>query len=102
MAATWILLFILTSSGLKDLNSQNTWTLTELPEGKHCLKGKLVYKTKLNQNGRIIKYKARWIAKDYLQQYGIEYLKTFANTARPAVFRALFAIAAYFNRKIHH
>jgi hypothetical protein len=25
---------------LKDLNSQNTWILTELPEGKHCLKGK--------------------------------------------------------------
>jgi hypothetical protein len=33
---------------LKDLNSQNTWTLTELPEGKHCLKGKWVYKTKLD------------------------------------------------------
>jgi Reverse transcriptase (RNA-dependent DNA polymerase) len=87
---------------LKDLNSQNTWTLMELPEGKHCLKGKWIYKTKLDQNGRIIKHKARWVAKGYLQQYGIKYLKTFANTAQPAVFRALFAIAAYFNWEIHH
>ena len=86
---------------LKDLNSQNTWTLTELPNGQNCLKGKWVYKTKMDQNGNITKYKARWVAKGYLQQYGTQYLETFANTVRPSAFRALFALAAYFNWEIH-
>ena len=86
---------------LKDLNSQKTWILTELPKGQNCLKGRWVYKTKIDEKGNISKYKARWVAKGYLQQYGTEYLETFANTVRPSAFRALFALAAYFNWEIH-
>jgi len=54
-----------------------------------------VFKTKLDKNGFIDKYKARWVAKGFQQKYGIDYIETFSNTVKPMVFRALFALAAF-------
>ena len=39
------------------LEALNTWTLVELPKGRKALKGRWVYKTKINQDGSINKYK---------------------------------------------
>lgn len=46
------------------LQDQNTWTLTELPEGRKALKGKWVLKVKHPPNEEPI-YKARWVAKGF-------------------------------------
>jgi hypothetical protein len=54
-----------------------------------------VFKTKLDKNGFIDKYKARWVAKEIQQKYGIDYIGTFSNIVKPMVFRALFALAAF-------
>jgi len=67
-------------SSLRDLN---TWTLVDLPPKRKALKGRWVYKTKLNKDGSIDKYKARWVAKGFLQKYGIDYTETFSNTVKP-------------------
>ncbi len=80
---------------IDDLKSQNTWSLVNAPKNRQIIKGRWVFKTKLDKNGFIDKYKARWVAKGFQQKYGIDYIETFSNTVKPMVFRALFALAAF-------
>lgn len=42
-----------------------TWDLVELPEGKHPIGFKWLYKPKFKEDGSIDKYKARLVAKGY-------------------------------------
>ena len=44
---------------IEELESQNTWLITNLPLNRNILRGKWVYKIKRDNNGNIIKYKAR-------------------------------------------
>ena len=60
-----------------------------------------VFKTKLNPVGSICKHKARLVVKGYAQQYGVDYLKTFALVARYDTIRLLIALAAHNSWKIH-
>ena len=79
---------------ISNLQNQATWTLVEPPKDRKVLKGKWVYKTKFDSEGKIEKYKARWVVKGFLQLFGLDYNETFANTVKPNAFRALFATAA--------
>jgi hypothetical protein len=44
---------------IEELNKQNTWDLTTLPNNRTALKGRWIYKIKTDLNNNIIKYKAR-------------------------------------------
>ena len=59
-----------------------------------------MYKTKLNKDEQIDKYKTHWIAKDFQQKYNIDYIETFSNMIKLMIFRALFAFATYNDMKI--
>lgn len=41
--------------------TNNTWELTELPKGHKIISVKWIYKTKLNENGKVDKYKTRLV-----------------------------------------
>ena len=72
----------------------NTWTLVDRPSpSTPIISGKWVYKLKTNPDKSINKYKARWVARGFEQEYGVNYIETFANTCRPEITRLLFAIA---------
>ncbi|XP_048128416.1 secreted RxLR effector protein 161-like [Rhodamnia argentea] len=43
---------------IKAIKKNGTWELTDLPEGQKTIVVKWVYKTKMNKNGEIEKYKA--------------------------------------------
>ena len=86
---------------LFDLDTQNTWSLVDLPQDKTPLKGRWVFKLKKNSTGDIEKYKARWVIKGFLQQPGIDFDETFCNTARPESWRVLLAEAAKRDWEIH-
>jgi Reverse transcriptase (RNA-dependent DNA polymerase) len=58
-----------------------TWEVVRLPEGKHVIGSRWVFKVKRNADGSIDCYKGRIVAKGYAQQEGIDYLKTFVLTA---------------------
>lgn len=56
-----------------------------------------MYKIKQDVDGNIARFKARWVVKGYLQQFGVDFDQTFAAIVKPMVFQVLFAIAAYYD-----
>lgn len=79
----------------QSLIDNGTWTLEKLPEGKKAVKCKWVYATKRDVNGKIIKFKARVVAKGFSQTHGIDYEETFSPVVRYTSIRMLMAIAAH-------
>lgn len=68
--------------------------------GHQALGGKWVYKIKRDVDGNVTRFKARWVVKGYLQQFGVDFDQTFAAVVKPMAFRVLFAVAAYFDLDI--
>ena len=59
-------------------------------------------KNKLNENGEIIKNKARLVCKAYSQVESIDFEETFAPVARLEAIRMFLAFACFRNFKIYH
>jgi len=78
----------------KSLIDNKTWELQLLPRGREALTGRWLYKIKYATDGTIKKFKARWVARGFEQQYGIDYNESFAPVVKPMTYRTLFAIAA--------
>jgi hypothetical protein len=63
------------------LRKTDTWDLVPLPPSKSVVGCRWVYKIKTNSNRSIERYKTRLVAKEYSQQYGMNYEETFAPVA---------------------
>ena len=53
-----------------------TWDLvpiSEVPPGKNILRGKWVFDDKRGEDGRVLKFKARFVAIGFTQEYGIDF-----------------------------
>ncbi len=72
-----------------------------MKSGYRLFSEKWVFKVKRDVNGAIARFKARWVVKGYLQQFGIDFNQTFAAMVKPMAFRVLFAIAAYYDLDIN-
>ena len=62
---------------IKAIHRNNTWKLTELLEGSQPIGVKWVFKKKMNAQGKIERYKVRFVAKGYKQKVGIDYDEVF-------------------------
>ncbi|GJU97724.1 retrovirus-related pol polyprotein from transposon TNT 1-94 [Tanacetum coccineum] len=65
------------------------------PHGKTIIGTKWIWKNKMDENGVVIKNKARLATQGYNQQEGIDYEETFAPVARLETIRIFLAYAAY-------
>ena len=65
---------------MNSLTENNTFTLSDLPEGKNAVGGRWVYTIKESSTGAKT-FKARFVAKGYSQVRGIDFQETFAPTA---------------------
>ena len=79
---------------LDALSKNHTWDLVALPPRKSVVGCKWIYKIKTRSDGSIECYKARLVAKSFIQEYEIDYEETFTPIARISSVHALLAVAA--------
>ena len=79
---------------IKSIEKNGTWELTTLPIGAKQIGAKWVFKTKLNENGKVDKLKARLVTKGFSQKFGIDYTEVFAPVARWDTIRMILALAS--------
>ena len=88
---------------LDSLHENKTWTFIpkhKIESGHRPLGGKWVYKVKRDVEGKVSRFKARWVIKGYLQQYGFDFDQTYPSVVKPMAFKTLFALAAFFDLDI--
>ncbi|KAM0042350.1 putative RNA-directed DNA polymerase [Helianthus debilis subsp. tardiflorus] len=74
------------------LLKKTTWEL--VPPSQHKPNGcKWVFRVKRHPDGSIDKYKARLVAKSFLQEYGKDYFETFSFLTKPVTIRTILTIA---------
>jgi len=74
--------------------SQSVYELAKLPKDRKSVKGKWVFRKKFEMFGKLIKIKARWVAKGFTQVHGQDYFETFAAVAKLKSVRVYLAIAS--------
>jgi hypothetical protein len=89
-------------SEMDAVEKNRTWELTDLPRGHNAITLKWMFKLKRDEAGAIIKYKARLVARGFVQREGIDFDDTFAPVARMESVRLLFALAAQEGWRVHH
>ncbi|GBP38158.1 Retrovirus-related Pol polyprotein from transposon TNT 1-94 [Eumeta japonica] len=72
----------------------NTWSLKNLPFDKKVLPSKWVYKTKTDQCGNIVRFKARLVIKGYAQKKGTDYEEVFSPVVKYSIIRYLISLVA--------
>ncbi|KAI0996189.1 hypothetical protein K3495_g11990 [Podosphaera aphanis] len=88
-------------SEISSLKNCGTFS-AEVPKPKSgCVTSIFVFDVKTDENGEIIKYKARFVARGFSQKQGINYDETFAPTLPYNALRIFLATAAKHNWKIH-
>jgi TfoX/Sxy family transcriptional regulator of competence genes len=75
------------------LLENGTWEVIDRPS-QNVLSGKWVFRLKRGPDGRVCRWKARWVVRGFEQQEGIDYQETFASVVKPMSYKVLFAIAA--------
>eukprot|EP00253_Pinus_taeda_P029394 PITA_29394 len=85
---------------LDKIERNNTLELVPRPKDKNVIGTKWVFKNKLNENGEVIRNKARLVCKGYSQQEGIDFEETFAPVAILEAIRMFLALSSFQNFKV--
>jgi len=70
------------------------WELVDISQHKKAIGVRWVYRTKLNSDGYVNKYKARLVVKGYARMFGVDFSETFTPIARMDTIRMLLALVA--------
>ena len=85
---------------MDSLKENDTYELTQLPEGRSAVGGRWIYTVKSSPNSDE-KFKARYVAKGYAQVRDLDYHETFSPTARITSIRMLLQLALQENLIVH-
>ncbi|KAK2356045.1 putative mitochondrial protein [Trifolium repens] len=80
---------------LMQFERNEVWNLVPTPPNHSIIDTRWVFRNKLDENGKVIRNKARLVAQGYNQQEGIDYDETFAPVARLEAIRILLAYASH-------
>jgi hypothetical protein len=87
---------------LDQIEKNQTWELVPRQKNINVIGTKWVYKNKMNENGKVIKNKARLVCKGYSQVEGVDYEERFAPMARLEAIRMFLAFSSYRKFKVYH
>jgi hypothetical protein len=82
---------------IRSLRTKGVFCLVDRTPKMKVLSGKWVFKVKRDQDGNIIRFKARYVVKGYMQIYKLDYTDTYANVANINTIRLLLAMACFYN-----
>lgn len=85
---------------LESIEANETWELTYLPSGRSAIGSKWVFKIKQDENGNVVRRKARLVAQGFSQQYGVDYDEVFAPVVRNSTFRLMLSEAGVQGYKV--
>lgn len=85
---------------LNQFKRNEVWSLVPRPLYQTVIGTRWVFRNKLNENGNIIRNKARLVAQGFRQEEGIDYDETFAPVARLEAIRIFLAFAAFKKFKV--
>ncbi|CAM9923551.1 unnamed protein product, partial [Ascophyllum nodosum] len=74
--------------------ARGVWKVVDRPKGKTVLGTKTVFKRKVGQDGRVEKYKCRFVAKGFRQIKGIHYQESSSPTPTQSSIRMALAVMA--------
>jgi vacuolar-type H+-ATPase catalytic subunit A/Vma1 len=74
---------------LNQFERNDVWDLVPKPKHKNIIGTKWVFRNKTNEQGEVVRNKARLVAQGYSQQEGIDFTETFAPVARLEAIRLL-------------
>ena len=86
---------------LDQIEKNETWELVPRPKDKNVIGTKWIFRNKLNEDGQVIRNKARLVCKGYAQIEGIDFEETFAPVARMEAIRMILAHACAKNIKVY-
>ncbi|KAK1677814.1 hypothetical protein QYE76_038662 [Lolium multiflorum] len=70
-------------------------------QGVNVVTGKWIFRHKMNSDGTLARYKARWVLRGFTQQAGVDYGETFSPVVKPATIRVVLSIATAHQWPIH-
>ena len=80
---------------LDQIKKNHTWELVPRTHDKNVIGTKWIFKNKLNENGDVIRNKARLVCKGYAQQEGIDFEETFSPVDRLEAIRMFLAFSSF-------
>lgn len=89
-------------SEIQSLEDNKTWKLVELPVGEKAIGSKWIFKQKEDENGNVVRHKARLVALGCSQKFGRDYDEVFAPVVKQVTLRMLLTIAIERNLVVQH
>ncbi|KAK6161993.1 hypothetical protein DH2020_001834 [Rehmannia glutinosa] len=86
---------------LNQFERNDVWELVPCPPSQTIIGTKWVFRNKLDDQGNIVRNKAKLVAQGYCQEEGIGYDETFAPVARLEAIRILLACSCFKNFKLY-
>jgi len=89
------------SEEIDSLNKLGVFERVRCPEGVKPLKGKWVYKNKLGDQNQLLRRKARFVAKGFLQVHGRDYFDTHSPVSKMKSIKVVLSLAARNGLELH-
>jgi hypothetical protein len=82
---------------LNNFIRNQVWELVERPKNHNVIRTKWVFRNKQNQDGIVVRNKARLVAQGYTQVEGLDFGETYVSVARLEAIRIFLAYACAYN-----
>jgi hypothetical protein len=79
---------------IDSMNKLKVWNYVRCPSGVKPIEGRWVFKNKLGNDNQLLRRKARFVAKEFLQIYGRDYLETHSPVAKMKSIKLLLSIVS--------